>query len=472
MKTWSLESCSLAASGFKTRRAWKLGDPNSYNAAGRNGWRDECCAHMVPGIPGARSGERTMSQAGWVARANAVHSGKYDYTKSVYKGSSVKLVITCVQHGDFEQVANSHLLGNGCKQCGTLRSAESRTGRKTGKPSANALDTVAFVEKANLVHGGRFDYSLSNYVSNKQKVEIVCPEHGPFWQKPDGHLCGKGCRRCAQSGPSDSENQLFDLVRSMCPDAVQSHVGLLDGYQEIDIFIPSKNIGFEFNGLIWHSSRFNTERAYHQHKTDAAALNGVRLIHIWADEWKFQREWVEAFVRNVLLGSDVVIGARKCDLVPVDRPVANAFHERYHLQGARTGLSVGLLHAGELLAVATVSGGELARWTVKHGVTVSGGLSRCCKWFGKKLFSYCDTAKHTGAGYLGAGWTLVSRGHVGYHYTDGHVRKNRIGFQKHKLLGRGDCIGDTEAELAASIGFYQIGGCRQLKFEFDRRITS
>ena len=53
-----------------------------------------------------------------------------------------------------------------------------------------------FIEKARKVHGDRYDYSKVNYVNSKTKVCIICTEHGEFWQKPNDHLQGKGCKYC------------------------------------------------------------------------------------------------------------------------------------------------------------------------------------------------------------------------------------------------------------------------------------
>lgn len=60
------------------------------------------------------------------------------------------------------------------------------------------LTTSEFIERATEVHNGKYDYSKVNYVNNSTKVCIICPEHGEFWQTPNGHLLGKGCHICAR----------------------------------------------------------------------------------------------------------------------------------------------------------------------------------------------------------------------------------------------------------------------------------
>lgn len=57
----------------------------------------------------------------FILKAQATHGNKYDYTKSVYIGQMKQLTITCPIHGDFQQIANNHIHGNGCSQCSDSR---------------------------------------------------------------------------------------------------------------------------------------------------------------------------------------------------------------------------------------------------------------------------------------------------------------------------------------------------------------
>lgn len=60
------------------------------------------------------------------------------------------------------------------------------------------LTTKAFIEKAEEVHGKKYDYSKVVYVNNNTKVEIICPEHGSFWQLPRTHVSAKcECPKCS-----------------------------------------------------------------------------------------------------------------------------------------------------------------------------------------------------------------------------------------------------------------------------------
>lgn len=61
------------------------------------------------------------------------------------------------------------------------------------------LTTEEFIEKAKIVHSDRYDYSKVEYKNSSTEVCIKCPEHGEFYQIPSGHLSGRGCPKCGRS---------------------------------------------------------------------------------------------------------------------------------------------------------------------------------------------------------------------------------------------------------------------------------
>jgi len=68
------------------------------------------------------------------------------------------------------------------------------------------LTIEEFIEKAKKVHGDRYDYSKVNYITSHDKVCIICPEHGEFYERPNDHLkCQQGCPRCLHKSKLESE---------------------------------------------------------------------------------------------------------------------------------------------------------------------------------------------------------------------------------------------------------------------------
>lgn len=60
-----------------------------------------------------------------------------------------------------------------------------------------ATDTKSFIERAKQVHGNKYTYAKVQYVDSYTNVSIRCRKHGAFDQRPNNHLIGKGCPRCA-----------------------------------------------------------------------------------------------------------------------------------------------------------------------------------------------------------------------------------------------------------------------------------
>ena len=118
----------------------------------------------------------------FVTKSRLIHGDKYDYSKVDYVNIKTKVIIICPEHGEFNQLPSNHTSGKGCRQCGVNT-------RKTG--------LIEFINKANSVHNGKYDYSQSKYINTLTKLVVRCPEHGYFNISPNAHLSKKrGCSRC------------------------------------------------------------------------------------------------------------------------------------------------------------------------------------------------------------------------------------------------------------------------------------
>lgn len=65
--------------------------------------------------------------------------------------------------------------------------------------NSQKYDKQEFVKRANKVHNNKYDYSFSDYKNSRDKIDIICPEHGTFSQMPYNHLQGKGCYNCSRN---------------------------------------------------------------------------------------------------------------------------------------------------------------------------------------------------------------------------------------------------------------------------------
>ncbi|MEO1263937.1 MAG: hypothetical protein AAFZ15_34345 [Bacteroidota bacterium] len=73
---------------------------------------------------------KTKSTAQFISDAKRVHGNRYSYRLTDYKRSTLKVVITCKVHGNFEQTPNSHLKGSGCPECGKLKKLDTLAAKR------------------------------------------------------------------------------------------------------------------------------------------------------------------------------------------------------------------------------------------------------------------------------------------------------------------------------------------------------
>jgi hypothetical protein len=122
-------------------------------------------------------------QKKFIINSKILHNNKYDYSLVDYVNAKQKVKIICPEHGIFEVCPDNHLrLKSSCPKC--------NGGIKYTKND--------FITKCNKIHNMKYDYSLVDYVNAKQKVKIICPEHGIFEQKPSEHINGCECQKCGK----------------------------------------------------------------------------------------------------------------------------------------------------------------------------------------------------------------------------------------------------------------------------------
>lgn len=158
------------------------------------------------------------------------HGNKYDYSKSIYVDNKTKIEIVCPIHGSFFQRPGSHFLdGCGCSQCAT---------------DSSKVGLEKFIEISNKIHSNRYDYSKATYVGNKVKTEIICPEHGSFFQTPNSHMLGVGCPFCKISKGEESISKIFQKYNIEF-----KREYTFTGYRyRYDFYLPEQNILLEFHG--------------------------------------------------------------------------------------------------------------------------------------------------------------------------------------------------------------------------------
>jgi hypothetical protein len=178
---------------------------------------------------------------------------------------------------------------------------------------------------------------------------------------------------------------------------------------EIDIYIPSISVGFEYSGLYWHSQSSNEavgrDIKFDNYKRNVAEDAGVTLYTIFEDEWNDKPEIVKSRIKAILNSETNKIYARKCEVVELSSKEANSFLKDNHLQGSgRSNARYGLKYKNKLVSVMTFSNSNLSRrlsgWEINRfcsqvNTVVVGGASRLFSRFvtdhdPETVISYAD----------------------------------------------------------------------------------
>ena len=127
-------------------------------------------------------------------------TGNFEVLQVKGMGGNAELKIRCYDcsRKDFTvKMTNTYTKDYACGVCQRKKSEQYRKS-KVRQYIKNNQDArfKSWLERSIEYHNHKYDYSLVRYKNQHDKVEIICPSHGVFMQKPDAHL-KSGCRKCA-----------------------------------------------------------------------------------------------------------------------------------------------------------------------------------------------------------------------------------------------------------------------------------
>jgi very-short-patch-repair endonuclease len=183
---------------------------------------------------------RQKTREEFIIQAIKTHDNKYDYSKTIYINTATKIIIICPIHGEFFQRPNDHISGGyGCPLCAI--DLISKTNNKTAKEKY--FNSVA------KVHNNKYDYSKAVYTKAREKIIIICPEHGEFSQLASIHLLGRGCSKCKES---KGERSIREWLIANNINFNQEHRFddcKNESYLPFDFYLPEHNCCIEFDGI-------------------------------------------------------------------------------------------------------------------------------------------------------------------------------------------------------------------------------
>ena len=297
---------------------------------------------------------------------------------------------------------------------------------------------------------------------------------------------------------SKGENDLRDFLLAEGVTVKQSTRKLLNGI-EIDLFLPDYNIGIEYNGNLYHTENYgNKGFNYHLNKTKIATDNGIKLYHIFEDEWMLRNEIVKNKLLHIINKNYAIkLHARKCNIVEINHNVKSEFLNKYHIQGDdHSNYFLGAYHDDILVAVMTFNNKrnlnkeknhsnstyELTRYCTNNDYVINGIASKLLKHFiidkqPKKIISFADrrwTPLFNNNLYTKLGFNLVKILKPDYTYFDKSAhrskRLHKFGFGKNAIKKRFPEIYDnskTEWEMMQELRYDRIWDCGKFKYEMN-----
>lgn len=488
---------------------------------------------------------KKLTNEKFIEKAKEVHGDKYDYSECVYEHSLKKVIIKCPIHGPFKIKPSNHTNNKqGCWSCGNestgkkqKKSLEVLLSQIAKKPNSdnydfslikdfkNSRDLVSvicnkhgkydrpirdilrsnyfgckkckisddaftkeiFVQKSIMSHGDKYSYKKVKYTRSHDPVTIICKEHGEFTVAPYIHVAGGGfCPSCTDF-VSSYEIELKDYLKSQSDNLrIETSCRSIKGIKEIDLLVDKK-IAIEFDGLYWHSDLFK-KKNYHAQKTKKASELGLRLIHIFEDEWLNKKDICKSIIINTIGCTKNKIYARKCKIKEVSPNEARKFLEENHIQGfCPSTYRCGLYEDDVLVSLMTFGpnriclGGkpkkneyELLRFCNLKFNNVVGGASKLFKYFVQnlkpsKITSYCDIRWGSGNVYEVLGFKKIKETPPNYFYVRGNKRFGRFGFRKNLLVAKGHDPRKTEKQIMSELGYNRIYDCGNMKFEWTKQ---
>lgn len=286
---------------------------------------------------------------------------------------------------------------------------------------------------------------------------------------------GRGCPRCSKK-ISKPEVALFEFVRD--------ELGFADALQgdrkairplELDIYVPSKHVAIEYNGVYWHSEKMGKDSKYHYNKWKSAQDQGIDLVTIWEDDWNRNPELVKRMIAHKLGRSqDRRVYARLTNVVSVDVAVAREFLEENHIQGfVRGSLYLGLEWAGELIALAVFQRANGFMYLQRYATSchVIGGLGKILSVTDGDIVTFANLEVSNGGLYEKLGFIVDKELDPDYSYVYFGTRVHKFNFRLKRFRDDPSLVwqdGLSERELALLNGIPRVWDSGKIRYVLKR----
>lgn len=411
---------------------------------------------------------------------------------SDYNGTHNKMTYKCPNGHTFERIAKDFLRYKTCPHCsGRHRYTTEEFKIKVKELSNNECELVG------------------EYISTKTKTQFKCNICNHFFNMaPTNFIIGQRCPECKRNKNrlyyknlkiSNKEKELRDFISSFYKKQIIFNDMTVIPNDDLDIYLPEDNIAFEFNGLFSHSEEASNGKCnkwYHYNKSKLCEEKGVRLIHIFEDDWDNHKKQLKSKIKYILHYSNNLprIRASKCYIKEVNNNKKDKFLNKHHIQGNDRGTSVNLglfsRQDKQLLAIMTFTklnnknnkenDYNLSRFASHNKYIINGAFSKLLKYFldnykTDDIFTFADKTWSVGDLYNKNNFEVYNYIDPDYSYyknTEHELgRQHKFNYRKNRIKIKHPDIYDdakTERQMMQEAGYVRIWNCGLIKYKLKK----
>lgn len=228
-----------------------------------------------------------------------------------------------------------------------------------------------------------------------------------------------------QHGTSNEELELYNSIRLTAPDlTIYRGDRLILHGRELDIWIPSLKLAFEYDGLFYHNASKKDEPYYHLYKTVECEKQGIRLVHVFSDDWTVRKPQTLDFIYKIL-GKYQVLNTYY--VAEISKSEGKQFLDNTHLRGNDNNAKkyLALIYNGDIVSVISLRERdkdlEITRYAERRGIHSPNGLKDFCDFIFNKykcdIYATVDRSIDDGSDFKKAGFQEIAATEPGCFYT-------------------------------------------------------
>ena len=280
---------------------------------------------------------------------------------------------------------------------------------------------------------------------------------------------------------SKPEKELQEFIKENYQGTIEENTKQVMYPQELDIYLPELKLAFEFNGVYWHNE-LNKPNDYHFSKTNRCEHKGIKLVHIYEDDWYYKNDTIKSSILE-LLNKNPILDIKNYKISEVSDLESKKFvleNSLKHEIASR--INLGLYVDSKLVSLMSfnrlsyknfpLNSYNLVRFCNKNYLSIPNSFDILLKEFlksvssGSKIVSFVDRGNSNEEYFKRNGFKEVNRSEPEYQYVVDGIRTYKANFSKSELVKAGFDSTKTEHQIMLEREIYRIYDSGSLKFEY------